>query len=1023
MLPGDVYYYSANSCVLCVKRGQLKKVQKTGTGLNPNADTFFYHKAVTPTVDKGWEPGEEFLTNGDIKQDEVGGGFSPGDSPVSDSPPAPMVEDGLDLGPPPQEFVPARSPPQEFVPARPPPQEFVPARPPPQEFVPARRPPQEFVPARPLPQEFVPARLPPQEFVPARSPPQEFVPAEPMVGTQDGITMVMGGEAPVVLVDEEGGVGADQVMVDVPLPQGDLVGPPPPPPAVSTASAPLANGYGPGPQDSQEAGALGTQVPETSVPTSPTEIRKLLLAQLEYYFSRVNLVQDHYLQSQMDGDQYVPISTIANFNQVVKLTRDYDLIVEILRSSKLVQVDETGTKVRPKHNRSVLMLREIPETTSKSEVEELFNSEHCPKLVSCEFAHNGYWYITFNTDEEARDAYVYLRQYEVKFKDKPVLARIKAKPLVRAGGSPQFPPSKNPSQQQQDPAVPFMRQQQPQYPVLTPMSQFVNQQQVQQTVQPFLYNFQTMMPGWGAPGSAPHTFLDPGAMLAMNGYQATSIKPSANHNRMFPVRNNNNRGPARSHNRPPSTGSDKNMDSRPGDRGHSNNSSANNTRASPRSNISQHSSDPHPPPFSRSRNDGTSSISNSANGHFNSQLHAAIAAAAPTPLVPEESLPPHHHVHVPAQPPVSNKVDSISAPPGQQKKHYSDSRRGNNFRRSRRNDDGAKNSRSNANHGGKDGKPHEPHFELEATSFPPLPGSTNNSSSSDAPEGNKLSDVVKGTARPHSRLEEKPKPALAPSGTPTASPLSAAASTPVAAPVSVADSTPTSQLTGSNTTMTAAAVVSAVGSPSMPKETEASSSPSAASHNAAPASATAVEPSAHPSKTSKTSSHSTASAAKPVVEATVAPKQATVSTAAAKQTPASNPMLAAPNPSAEPPKLSYAQMVARKQQAENAARQQSAEEGASSQASSSSSSAARSSAQTTLREQSQTQTSASVSASSAPPKSASASARPPAREPQRKDFDPKDQRFPGGRRAKENRDNRPRFDRRRSDRDVKVPAK
>ena len=32
--------------------------------------------------------------------------------------------------------------------------------------------------------------------------------------------------------------------------------------------------------------------------------------------------------------------------------------------------------------------------------------------------------------------------------------------------------------------------------------------------------------------------------------------------------------------------------------------------------------------------------------------------------------------------------------------------------------------RSNPSHGGKEGKPHEPHFELEATSFPPLPGST-----------------------------------------------------------------------------------------------------------------------------------------------------------------------------------------------------------------------------------------------------------------------------------------------------------
>ena len=115
-----------------------------------------------------------------------------------------------------------------------------------------------------------------------------------------------------------------------------------------------------------------------------------------------------------------------------------------------------------------------------------------------------------------------------------------------------------------------------------------------------------------------------------------------------------------------------------------------------------------------------------------------------------------------------------------------------------------------------------------------------------------------------------------------------------------------------------------------------------------------------------------------------------------------------------PAKLSYAQMVARKQQAENAAKQN-CEEGAQA--------AARPATQTTLREQSQTQASATVPAS-APPKSASASARPSAKEPPRKDFEPKEQRLQGSRRAKENRDSRQsRFDRRRSDRDVKVPAK
>lgn len=47
---------------------------------------------------------------------------------------------------------------------------------------------------------------------------------------------------------------------------------------------------------------------------------------------RENLVHDQYLQSQMDGDQYVPIATVANFNMVQKLTHDIELIVDVLRS-------------------------------------------------------------------------------------------------------------------------------------------------------------------------------------------------------------------------------------------------------------------------------------------------------------------------------------------------------------------------------------------------------------------------------------------------------------------------------------------------------------------------------------------------------------------------------------------------------------------------------------------------------------------------------------------------------------------
>uniref|UniRef100_A0A8C5KM96 HTH La-type RNA-binding domain-containing protein n=1 Tax=Jaculus jaculus TaxID=51337 RepID=A0A8C5KM96_JACJA len=76
-----------------------------------------------------------------------------------------------------------------------------------------------------------------------------------------------------------------------------------------------------------------------------------------------NLSKDLYLISQMDSDQFVPIWTVANMEEIKKLTTDPDLILEVLRSSPMVQVDEKGEKVRPSHKRCIVILREIPETT------------------------------------------------------------------------------------------------------------------------------------------------------------------------------------------------------------------------------------------------------------------------------------------------------------------------------------------------------------------------------------------------------------------------------------------------------------------------------------------------------------------------------------------------------------------------------------------------------------------------------------------------------------------------------------
>ncbi|XP_048220402.1 la-related protein 4 isoform X6 [Perognathus longimembris pacificus] len=159
---------------------------------------------------------------------------------------------------------------------------------------------------------------------------------------------------------------------------------------------------------------------------STEDLKECLRKQLEFCFSRENLSKDLYLISQMDSDQFVPIWTVANMEEIKKLTTDLDLILEVLRSSPMVQVDEKGEKVRPSHKRCIVILREIPETTPVEEVKSLFKSENCPKVISCEFAHNSNWYVTFQSDTDAQQAFKYLREEVKTFQGKPVMARIKA---------------------------------------------------------------------------------------------------------------------------------------------------------------------------------------------------------------------------------------------------------------------------------------------------------------------------------------------------------------------------------------------------------------------------------------------------------------------------------------------------------------------------------------------------------------------------------------------------------------------
>ncbi|KAJ9541668.1 hypothetical protein OSB04_028174 [Centaurea solstitialis] len=88
-------------------------------------------------------------------------------------------------------------------------------------------------------------------------------------------------------------------------------------------------------------------VPHPGIPVLPSQTQTLranVIKQIEYYFSEQNLQSDQYLLSLMDDHGWVPISTIADFKRVKRMSTDIPFIVDALQSSSTLEVQ--GNKVR-----------------------------------------------------------------------------------------------------------------------------------------------------------------------------------------------------------------------------------------------------------------------------------------------------------------------------------------------------------------------------------------------------------------------------------------------------------------------------------------------------------------------------------------------------------------------------------------------------------------------------------------------------------------------------------------------------
>jgi len=152
---------------------------------------------------------------------------------------------------------------------------------------------------------------------------------------------------------------------------------------------------------------------------------------VEYYFSRHNLLQDSFLLSKMDKDFFVDVCVIAGFKMMKQLTTDVDLIMSSVKGSDKVIVDETKKRIKPapNHERTTLILRNIPTSASEQSVVALLKSVAIPSWVSIRADVGDNWFVSFETQEATKTALE--RVKTLKWDDKQIGCAIKSESFLK----------------------------------------------------------------------------------------------------------------------------------------------------------------------------------------------------------------------------------------------------------------------------------------------------------------------------------------------------------------------------------------------------------------------------------------------------------------------------------------------------------------------------------------------------------------------------------------------------------------
>ncbi|KAH8418906.1 hypothetical protein KR222_003805, partial [Zaprionus bogoriensis] len=103
--------------------------------------------------------------------------------------------------------------------------------------------------------------------------------------------------------------------------------------------------------------------------------------QMEFYFGDANLSKDRFLRKYVEQDPFVPLEIFLTFNKIKTLTQDVQQISRSLSNSEILELDESGLKVRRKTalpqqrdvNDKTLYVEALPATATHDWLKEVFS--------------------------------------------------------------------------------------------------------------------------------------------------------------------------------------------------------------------------------------------------------------------------------------------------------------------------------------------------------------------------------------------------------------------------------------------------------------------------------------------------------------------------------------------------------------------------------------------------------------------------------------------------------------------------